>query len=39
MSEDRHQHIRDMYNIMAEGDDIPPPLCRFEVCFLIVFLN
>lgn len=32
MSEDRHQRIREMYNIMAEGEDIPSPLCRFEVC-------
>lgn len=33
MSEDRHQRIRDIYNIVAEGEEIPPPLCRFEVCF------
>ncbi len=32
MSEERHQTIRDMYNIIVEGDDIPPPLIRFEVC-------
>ncbi len=31
LPEERHQRIREMYNIVAEGDDIPPPLCRFEV--------
>ncbi|CAF3634332.1 unnamed protein product [Rotaria sp. Silwood1] len=30
MSEERHRNIRKIYNIIAEGDDIPPPLCRFE---------
>ena len=34
MGEERHQRIRQMYNIIAEGDDIPPPLCRFEVCII-----
>ena len=32
LSEDRHQHVRETYNIVAEGEDIPPPICRFEVC-------
>ncbi len=41
MSEERYQRIRQMYNIVAEGDDIPPPICRFEVCFryLLIFIN
>ncbi|CAF2632415.1 unnamed protein product [Rotaria sp. Silwood2] len=30
MPEERHRRIRQIYNIIAEGDDIPPPLCRFE---------
>ncbi|CAF2108652.1 unnamed protein product [Rotaria magnacalcarata] len=30
LPEERHQHIRQLYNIVAEGDDIPPPLIRFE---------
>ncbi|CAF1196131.1 unnamed protein product [Rotaria sordida] len=30
MPEARHQRIRQIYNINVEGDDIPPPLCRFE---------
>lgn len=37
MSEQRHQRIRQIYNIIVEGDDIPPPLCRFEVNFLSTF--
>lgn len=31
MPDDRHQRIRQIYNILVEGDDIPPPLCKFEV--------
>jgi hypothetical protein len=38
MPEERHQHIRNIYNIIAEGDDIPPPLCRFEVCIISLIL-
>ena len=38
MPEERHQRIRQMYNIIAEGDDIPPPLCRFEVGIIVVLL-
>lgn len=39
MSEARHQRIREIYNIIAEGDDIPPPICRFEVCILDFRVN
>lgn len=39
LPEDRHQRVRDTYNILAEGEDIPPPLCRFEVrSILSIFL-
>jgi ATP-dependent RNA helicase DDX41 len=38
MSEERHQRIRSKYNINVEGDDIPPPLCRFEVCLISLIL-
>jgi hypothetical protein len=31
MPEQRHQRIRDIYQIGVEGEDIPPPLSRFEV--------
>ncbi|CAF0764395.1 unnamed protein product [Adineta steineri] len=30
MSEERHQRIRQMHNIMVEGENILPPLIRFE---------
>lgn len=34
MGEERHNRIRNIYNIVVEGEDIPPPLCRFEVNFI-----
>ncbi len=39
MSEERHQRIRQKYNINVEGDDIPPPLGRFEVCLISLIDN
>ncbi|CAF0984427.1 unnamed protein product [Adineta ricciae] len=30
MPDDRHQRIRQIYNILVDGEDIPPPLCKFE---------
>ncbi|UJR15219.1 hypothetical protein I4U23_002178 [Adineta vaga] len=31
MPVERHQRIRQMYNIIVDGEDIPPPLCKFEI--------
>ena len=31
MTEEEHQAVRDEYHILAEGNDIPPPISNFTV--------
>jgi ATP-dependent RNA helicase DDX41 len=39
MSEVQHQEVRDKHHIIAEGEDIPPPIDNFTVSTSVVPSN